>query len=203
MRGVRFKHWLSGYEFAPKIEDEQMAVLLCRVRDGDKQAIKAMIEGHLRLANSVVSRYLRSKPADPDVLVSAAWFAVTYAVNRIAAGHLTHDNPSGYIMMFLHRYLHAALNDQPVIKSPCDSVNHIMCHQLRSEHDQPVQPDTSMEVEEKIEYLANDETDIEIIRLLRRGHIAADVAYELGLHPGNVSRRIRRIRKTYLELINE
>jgi DNA-directed RNA polymerase specialized sigma24 family protein len=177
--------------------------LLRGVRQGDPAAVSQMIEGHLRLANGLVSRYMSSKSADADDLVSAAFFAVTYAVNRIAAGHMDHDNVGGYITKFLHKYLHAALNGRPVIGSPCDSPHHIMCHQLRSEHDCGVEPDTHLEVEEEIESLADDPIDVKIIRMLQLGYKGTDIARDLCIHKGTVSRRINRIRSTYTELSNE
>jgi DNA-directed RNA polymerase specialized sigma24 family protein len=60
-----------------------------------------------------------------------------------------------------------------------------------------------MEVDEAVEQLANDDVDSKIVRMLRLGYTPADIARDLGIHKGNVSRRINRIRQTYMELINE
>lgn len=208
MKRVRYKHWLSRHKFAPKIDDDRMVTLIRDVRQGDRQAINEMIEGHLRLANGLISRYASALADfdDLDELVSAAWYAVVYAVNRIATGHLTHTNASGYIAKFLHQFLHAALKGRSVISNPRGHDDCVMCCQLsvcNAKDEMYVEPDISLDVEEEAKKLATDATDSKIIQMLRLGYSAADIARDLDLHKGNVSRRIHRIRQTYLELINE
>jgi DNA-directed RNA polymerase specialized sigma24 family protein len=207
MKGVSFKHWLSEYPFAPPVPDSHMAELLRRVRQGDSQAINEMIEGHLRLANSIVARYLMTsnrdvKSVDVEELVAAAFYATVYAVNRIASGFMTHDNVGGYIAEFLHQKLHAALKERSIICNPRGLEDPVLCCQLSecdSEQHGKIEPDTSLEVDEEVESIVNDVVDAKIVRMLRLGYCAADVARDLGVHKGTVSRRIQRIRENYME----
>jgi DNA-directed RNA polymerase specialized sigma24 family protein len=173
-----------------------MPGVLAKVIEGDLQARTIMIESHLRLALALVARYVKTEDVVDD-LVSAAFYAVTYAVNRIASGYLTHDNPTGYIVTFVHGELKRELAKRAVIYTPEDAerVTHVGLEGV----DCPVQPDNSLDVEEELDAILTDAIDSKIVRMLALGYLAADVAKTLSVHKGNVSRRIARIRAAYQE----
>ncbi len=196
MKGTRFRHWLGKYAFRQPIPDEQMPDVLARVRSGEPEAIKLMIESHLRLGLALVARYVRTAGVVDD-LVSAAFYAITYAVNRIAAGHLAHDNVTGYIVAFVHGELKRELAQRSVVYTP-EHVDTAVQVPI-GEFDVTVPPDFSLDVGEELDAIVKDDTDSKIIRMLLQGYQATDVAKELGVHKGNVSRRIARLRAAYQE----
>ena len=185
-----------------------MSVLLKSVRCQEPKAIKEMIEGHLRLANSLVASYVNhAATVETNELVSAAFYAVVHAVNRIANGSMPHSNASGYIAKFIHQRLHRALRTNSVVRNTRHILDkgegHAVCCQLDASHDIPVAPDTSIEAEELLASLVSDEADVKLIRMLRLGHPRKEIAVALDLNETSVGRRITRIRNTYMELLNE
>lgn len=198
MKGTRFRHWLSKYQFRQRIPESEMPAVLANVRQGDRHAIELMIESHLRLSLALVARYIKTEDVVDD-LVSAAFYAVTKAVNRIAEGYLAHDNPTAYIVTFVHGELKRELARRAVVYTPED-VERVQ-HTSLDGVDCKIQPDNSLDVEEELEAILTDETDVQIVRLLMLGNLAADVAKILNLHKGNVSRRIARIRTAYQETL--
>lgn len=208
MRGRKFKHWLSRQ--MPKRIDDPL-LILDAVKRGDKAAIDEMISGHIRLAMALVARY--NQPFRSDELAAAALYGLVNAVNRIAEGHLTHDNPTGYIVTFIHGEIRRVINGRgvsvrtvqlgcdkrlPKHKSAYDDTNFSdMMDDFVGGH-----PDTTLDVEEELSKLIKDETDEQIIRLLRLGYDGVEIGRKLGLHKSNVSRRIARIRQSYKELEN-
>jgi len=199
MKGYRFHHWMSGRE-PDQIAEERIPVILDSVKQGNREAMTEMITGHMRLAFGLVARYNRADMADD--LVSAAFYGITQAVDRIAHGHLKHDNASAYIATFVNGEIRRALAGRNVIASPEEGGQPTQCFDLHEQRHIGAYPDTTIDIEEEINSLTNDETDEAIVRMLRLGYDGAEIARELGLHRGQISRRIARIRETYKELEN-
>jgi len=200
---LRFKHWLSKYPFKDRISDERMPILLAAVRSGQPTAIKEMIEGHLRLGMALVARFALCDEVVDD-LVSASFLSITKAVNRIARGYLTHDNPTAYIVTHVLGGLRKELAKRPTIYTP--ELGEKAPKTVPLDHPQAnisIPPDYSMEIEEELRLICDDDTDIKIIELLMCGFRGASLAAEVGMYKGNVSRRIQRIRQAYLERQSE
>lgn len=172
MKGIRFSHWLRG-KLPPRIDDPLL--ILKSVEAENKEAMDAMILGHMRLAMSLVARYNQPN----DELVSAALYGLVKAVHHISKGRLKHDNPTGYIVTFIHAEIKRVFKKKSLV--PLDETVPLSY------------PDTTIDLEEKINAL--NETDRKIVDLLLLGNSQSDIARELNLHRGNVSRRISRIRK--------
>lgn len=205
MKGYKFRHWLSK-KLPKRIEDP--LVILESVRNGDPEAIRKMILGHMGLATGLVARYNRSQQSDE--LVSAAFYALVNAVNRIANGHLDHDNPTAYIAKFIHGEIRRVLSNKSVSVKAIQFRYHQFNRDragakngLAIENVIGLYPDTTIDVEEEINALVKDKTDEQIIRLLCLGYDGVEIAQKLNLHKSSVSRRISRIRKNYKELENE
>jgi RNA polymerase sigma factor (sigma-70 family) len=207
MRGYRFRHWLSTNKLlADRIEESQIPVILESVRKGDPEAIREMILGHMRLAMGLVARY--NKPNIADELVGAAFYGVVNAVNRIANGHLKHDNPTAYIVTFIHGEIKRVLRGSNV------SIKALHLHHLKERVEGGVNdelnaanipgeyPDTTIDLEEEINSLCEDNLDEAIIRMLRLGYDGTDIARSLCVSQSTISRRANRIRRIYKELEN-
>lgn len=198
MKGTRFRHWLSKYPFKKPISVERMPEVLSAVRCGNPVAIKEMIESYLGLGLALVARFAKIDDVVDD-LVSAAFLAIVQAVNRIAAGHLTHDNVSPYIVTYIKGGLRKELAKRPVIYTPELAIKPMWQRVPLENVDASIPADNTLEVEEELASIVSDDTDIEIIRMRLLGYRAIHVAKELGISRGNVSRRITRIRIAYQE----
>ena len=192
----------------PRVEDP--LAILDSVKAGERCAIEKMVEGHLRLAAGLVARFYRSD-TDSDELVSAAFYAVANAVQRIADGHLTHDNPTAYIVMFVTGELRRTLANKSISVKTIPLNHHVgEWNTTRSEitaDDRAIAniignyPDTTIDIEEEINAL--NKIDARIVELLRLGYKNVEIADDLKIDKSNVSRRVHRIRKIFRELENE
>lgn len=204
MKGFKFRHWLSR-RLPPRIKDPLL--ILESVKRGEPEAIEKMIFGHMRLVTGLVARY--NKANQSDELVSAAFYGLVNAVDRIARGYLDHDNPTAYIVKFIHGEIRKALSKKSVsVKTVRLRLHPNREHggrnnERHAEHIIGSYPDTTLDVEERINALVKDETDEKIIELLRLGYDGMGIGKKLNLHRSSVSRRINRIRKIYRELENE
>lgn len=210
MKGFKFRHWLSK-KLPKRIEDPLL--ILESVKRGEPEAIEEMILGHMGLVTGLVARYNRANRSDE--LVSAAFYGLVNAVNRIASGHLNHDypNPTAYIATFVHGEIRRTLSERSVSVKTVQLPGILLPKGRRSRRaavagdrmDEFIgaYPDTTLDVEERINALVNDKTDERIIELLRLGYDGMGIGKKLNLHRSSVSRRVNRIRKIYRELENE
>jgi RNA polymerase sigma factor (sigma-70 family) len=211
MKGRKFKHWMSR-RLPPRIDDPLL--ILESVKAGERWAIEEMVAGHLRLAAGLVGRYYKpdrgKRPINSDDLISAAFYAVSNAVQRIADGHLSHNNPTAYIVTFIHGELRRELAARSVSVKTIQLNHHLEWYETSSaafSDDYAAvnviggsYPDTTIDIEEEINEVVNDQTDVRIVELLRLGYKMVEIAEDLKLDKSNVSRRVSRIRK---ELVNE
>lgn len=119
-QGGGYRRVLSTENFPFKIEDKRKLELLKLVRKGNTEAKNELILGHVRLAVSIVDRYIiiYSCRHSDDMLDSAAIEGLTVAVNRVEQGHLKHDNVTGYIIKFIHNYISECLRKLPPVYTP-------------------------------------------------------------------------------------
>lgn len=210
MKGFKFRHWLSR-RLPKRIEDPLL--ILESVKRGEPEAIEKMILGHMGLVTGLVARYNRANRSDE--LVSAAFYGLVNAVNRIASGHLDHHdpNPTAYIVTFVHGEIRRVLSEKSISVKTIQLPGILLPKGRRSRSNAVAgdrmdefigsHPDTTLDVEEKIKCIVSDKTDERIIELLRLGYDGMGIGKKLNLHRSSVSRRISRIRKIYRELENE
>jgi DNA-directed RNA polymerase specialized sigma24 family protein len=180
----------------PRIKKSRLPTVTEAVKRGDPAAINEMIEGHMRLAMSVVKR-CRNR----SELCSVALFAVVKAVHYIAEGKLTHDSPDAYIATFIHRDVRRAQRRQEYISDKDGSP--YLHFDLHEDDAAGYTQHTAVTVEETVNAITKDRTDREIVDLLQTGHSVTEIGHRLALHKGNIFRRIAAIRKRYRRLENE
>jgi len=90
-------------------DDSVIQALLVRVRQGEIEACRKMIEEHMLLAKLKIQDFLvsyRHLKKETDELVSIALLACVDAVNRVKNGAMKdHDNITGYIRVAIWRDL--------------------------------------------------------------------------------------------------
>lgn len=116
--GVSIKFpWELKKQFTP----EEMATTIHLIRTGSPQekevATKEMIEAHLRLSLKIASRYAAMYPSLVDDYVSAAFEAVTIAVQKLIEND-NYDGVATYIGHYVNRYCADVIRLNHVIKLP-------------------------------------------------------------------------------------
>jgi len=184
------KHYLSDTEFV-ELTTEEVKHYAMAAAKGDKDAAKKLVEGHIKLAFSAVSRL----EGNSDELMSEALFHLTNAVRLIGEGKLKdYENVSAYIQKHVSlNTLAYAIKLRSVVNQPDSCTTHDSC----LKDDVPVNADNMFEVEEQIEHLSQDDIDGKIIRMLLLGYSADEIANNLQVHRSCVFRRISRIKEAY------
>ncbi len=180
------------------LDDEEKLKLLKRVRVGNSEAIEKMILGHIRLAFSIVSRYVNSFPYFVDDLKSAAIMGVVIAVNKIAKNSMdSHDNVTGYIVINVNYVIRREIQNNLAIQSPRNKkvllVTSGVSWNVRTRHSQL--SSQLYEIWDSVDSLTEDQLEKQILELRSEGHTDNEVAEFLGLSRSSVT----RIRKNLFE----
>jgi DNA-directed RNA polymerase specialized sigma subunit len=189
MKSLKFRHPFAR-KFKSAISEQRALEILPLVKEGHDFAIKELIEGHIQYACSVVGSYLLSVNSNitADDLTGAAFFGLVKGVDSIRRNGLAHNNITGYLARHINGEIKKILKSEKFL-----NLTNVELW---------TKPDNSLEVEEDVKTLINDETDECIIGLLRLGYSPIDIGRELNIHRSNISRRIGRIQNSYKELQN-
>lgn len=116
------KMWLKGkklrgksiiaplyVKFPAPITDERLAELVPRLRLGDESVYDEIFFGHIRLAISIVSKYVWQCPKLEDDLLAEGMYALTIAIKH-ARHKLRDNNITPWITTNVHRYLSACID---------------------------------------------------------------------------------------------
>lgn len=203
---------LSTRNFPVKIEDERKLELLKLIREGSVEAKNELILGHVRLAVSIVDRYIGNfgcKFLDEE-LDDAAIVGIVVAVNRIEQGHLKHDNVTGYIVMFIHNHVSSYLRKSFIVPMPRGHPykRNISIHSSRNDRDKNYDPwarDTNpgalLEVKDLIDCSIRNEQERRVVDLKIAGYTDKEVAKIMDMAQVTVF-RIRQTLKTRFERLN-
>lgn len=180
-----YRPLLAGAELS-FCTDEEKLELLKKVRAGDKVAIERMILSHVRLAISIVNRYvavggLYHLANDLD---SAAMEGIVLAVNRVAEGGMAnHENVTGYIVRYIHNSIIRTAQHDSAIYVP------------RRQKDRIVEPlrnsipgkDSQLNIQQLefwdlIDSLTDDDLEKRILKLRSKGHTDAEIGELIGLN---------------------
>ena len=180
------------------LDDVEKLKLLKRVREGDSEAVEKMILGHVRLAFSIVNRYVNSFPYFVDDLKSAAMMGIVIAVNKIAENSMAaHDNVTGYIVINVNYAIRREIQNSFVIRTPRGkkvvSMTDLTQCNLVKRHSQP--SSQLYEIWDAVDSLTEDQLEKQILELRSEGHTDNKVADFLGLSRSSVT----RIRKNLFE----
>lgn len=108
------KCYFSDLKLPKQIEPTALEALVIRLKNGDQSAAVEIINGHIRLAISIATRYsLRSG----DDIVSAAMYGVCQAV-QWAPTRLKDLNITPYISATIHRFISDSHTEEDVVHFP-------------------------------------------------------------------------------------
>lgn len=184
VRGRGFDHPFGDRELPKAIEPSTLTTLVTMLRSGDLTVANRIAEGHMRLAMSIVSRYLASYNCSRqlDDLVSVAMLAVVQAVRR-AATNLVDDNITPFIVSAIHSAISNFLTEDSVIYQPhsAERTRHVIENELPDVA--TVGSDVTSEIIlwDLLHSACCNSVDREIVRLRGKGFGDSDVAQAVGL----------------------
>lgn len=101
-KGVSFTSWLGTQDLPHQIEETQLQQMVAKLRGGDDSVINPIIEGHIRLAMSIVAKYVAKHPRRKNDIIGAALAGLTEGVRK-AQTALYDDNITPYLVVLVHR----------------------------------------------------------------------------------------------------
>jgi hypothetical protein len=184
---------------------EENEVLYQRIREGDADAIKEMIEGNIALVITKVSRSLALSPTFEylrDDLQAECYYALTKAVNAFADTAV--GNPVGYLYVALHHAIVDGMWDSEAITVP-RSTNRKMTdrpHKIGADMDKYEAEDHTEVINLRylVQMCCEDEVDRQIVELREMGYGDVEIGERVDLVQGNVTRRRAAIYRRFLEV---
>ncbi len=184
---------LSLKEWPKGIDPDESLTLLGHIRQDICRdiAIKRIIEGHLRLAISIVGRYMLFFDCNHlfDDLSGAAFEGVVVAANRLHT--LKHNNVTGYIVRYIHNFVSVALKKSPVVPTPR---GHVPVKIKQIDHHDCGYSDDFVQ-SDILDNLTRTKEERNIVDLRIKGYTDQEIANTLKIP----TTRVFRIRKTLKE----
>ena len=106
--------YFSDLKLPKQIEEGELEALVTRLKNGDQSAAVKIINGHIRLAIGIATRY---SLLDSDDIVSAAMYGVCQAV-QWAPQRLKDLNITPYIVATVHRFISDSHAEDDVVHFP-------------------------------------------------------------------------------------
>ncbi len=158
--------------------------LLSRVKSNDAAAKEAMIVTHLKLSACIARRY-KDKGVDLPTLISAAYFGVVFAVDRISKGLMSHDNVTGYIIIHIRTMCRQALRHRSAVTAARYST--VPVH---SATEFAIIDTDFVALRDVLDSITQNQCEREIMILRSKGYTDAEVAAHMNMSCSTV-RRIR------------
>ena len=174
-----------------RIDAANLAKMLDRARNGDVNAKKTLVEGHMRLAMALVTHYDHRNITDD--LVGAALYGLCRGVDKISMETPTHDNLGAFLAMYIHGEIKLWLRKRNVVITNLDP-QAPKCFDLHSDRHVGGVPDTSLDDREFIESLARDDIDHLILSRMLVEFTQREIAEELCITEAMVSKRLTKIK---------
>jgi len=197
---VKYRPLLAGADLSICTDSEKLD-LLSKVRKNDRAAIDKMILCHIRLAISIVGRFVSINNFNHYIndLDSAAMEAVTVAVNQVAAGKMTnHDNITGYIIIYVNQFITAAAARSLAVYTPRNrKIRNFKSLYLEIPDKDSQLCSQEFELWDTIESLINNDIEKEILKLRRDGRTDLEIAELTGLSRLRVLRIRRSLSQRY------
>ncbi len=190
---------LSLQDYPQKLEPDELAVLLKKVRENDNAAIETMILHHVRLVILIVNKYIATYHCWylGDDLDSAALTGLVTAVNNVAAGRMAdHDNIGGYIVDYVNNALSNCIRHNSTVYFPKEAERKNIISLSKKlkfffrDADDYVALDkrcsekntfNMLELEEELNVVTTNTLEREILELRRKRYNDSEISTRLGL----------------------
>lgn len=154
-----------------------------------------LIKSHMRLGCMIAGRYVRIG-GNSDEMVSAAMLGVCEAVNKIKKNGLEHENITGYIIHYIHRFCSEVLRKDTVVPMPRGKIARPVLSLLDTgEKDFDI-----IEFEDTLEKIIETEQESKVITLRRLGYTDKVIAEKLDISQTSVTKIRHKLLKRYQKL---
>ena len=200
--------WLGQVKASNRQRNEQ---LYQRILAGDKEAAEEMVRTNVPLAVSIVAARIRRnwslEPLREDML-SAAHVGLTKAAAKMAAdGPVDKPNPTGLMIVCIHRELSDFLHNNTTIREPSRTQRRAMRQEQpiyppnveRQRAEPLVDPDEVRDLKEAIYACCETCMEEDIVCLREEGYTYEEIASILQLSSVTVFRSVKAIEARLLE----
>ena len=101
-----------------ELKEERTKILIPLLQEGNENAAQTLIEGHMRLALSIASKYVLYFPHKEQDIVGEAFLALTRAVYKAKNNLQEPFNITGYISSTVHSQISNFLKTDHTIRIP-------------------------------------------------------------------------------------
>jgi len=189
-------------EFIPPdpIDVSKLPELLERIKEdkGKKEAINEIVNGHIRLALSISSRYItyfNCSHLSQD-LDSAAMEGLVVAANRLDT--IGHDNVTGFIVVYVHNFVSTYLRKSSIVPVPRGYDPVI----VKSIGENDASHMDSFLLQDLLENLTKNEIECEIVNLKIQRYTDLEVAGILKIPATKVFRIRKKLKERYRDKRN-
>lgn len=200
-QGGGYRRMLSTMNYPVGMGEARKLETLELIRKGNTEAKNELIMCHVRLAISIVDRYIlkfNCRHLD-DELDDAAIEGVIVAIDRVQRGYLKHDNVTAYIVVVVHRYISDCLRKSSLIPTPR---GHVYRKSVQIQEDNVCcDPKTSLETRDLINCTIKNEQERRVVDLKIKGFTDKEVGEIMDI-PQITVFRIRQTLKTRYERLN-
>lgn len=232
-RGWGFETDFSHQEIPEAIDKERAKELTRRLRNGDTSVKQELIDGHIRLACSIVSKFLVGRRQKTDDILAAGLLGLCQAVEW-AQERMVDDNIAPYIVVTVSRHIRDFLESDSLIPIPRKTFVKMIQDQLSSgaklfnvlpliqpiekklkEDEENEQDDTTsleptyydevwnLEQDELYERIHATEREKGIVQLLLEEWTYRDIAGMYGISYARVNQIVKDLRERVLNLGEE
>lgn len=203
-----FQHFLGTLNLKKQIPPTELIDLVHRLKTGDTNALKIIIEGHMRLCMQIVGRYLTYFKYDlADDLVGEALLGLTETVHR-AVTKLRDDYITPYIVASVHSCLSRFLRENKTVRVPARSQRHykigqVIISELTEESNiKQLEPDIfdAIEFYDLLDKACKTSVDREILRLRCKLFSDEEISKSIGLSRSTVAKLRLAIEQRLKEL---
>lgn len=192
-----YHHDYLSQRLPPRTEPDELRPLYDLIIKGDEDARKRLIEGHLRLALNIASRY-SFFGADFEEVSSAAMVGVCTAVERIKDDKVEYVNLTGYIIKYTHQHCYNAVRMDTCVPMPRGQKPVAQTGMI----DVTINDDNLTEVADVLDAIVETEEEGEVIALRAEGRTDQQVADLMCVDRSKVTRIRQRLLKRYDDACN-
>ena len=216
VQSEHFIHPFFRMRLPDPLSDSEKEVLISRIRNGSVIAAQTAVMTHLVLALNIVGRYITAlgSSSQSDELVSSAVDGLCCAVQKIAKREMNHNNLTGYVTEYMHRYISESIEHSPMVRVPArtkrdrrqkglessqPATRQLTEAVIEKQFDKKLKQTTDLELKEIVDRLVQSDLERSIIELRVEGRSDLEVANQLGMSNTTVYMIRRELQNRFLE----
>lgn len=182
--------------------------LTMRLRGGDTDAIKPIIESHLKLATRIAGQYVHHSSNEHEMLSAALEAIFDGCLNVMNGKPILNDDITGYLVSMVHTRCHRRHCENHLIRIPLSTLiaaskqgKHVQNILLQDFQYACTKTYKTPNIREEREYILScceTSREITIIRLKEQRYTNTEIAETIGVTKACVGQTLNRIHVRYL-----